>query len=139
MEPAEARRRFEAARVARLATASRDGRPHLVPITFAVEGDSIVTAVDHKPKRTLALKRLANIAENPRVAVLVDEYSDDWERLWWARADGTAAVVEPDADDHARLVRLLAARYDQYRSNPPAGPAIVVAVERWSGWLARPT
>jgi PPOX class probable F420-dependent enzyme len=137
VEPAEARRRFEEARVARLATVAGDGRPHLVPITFALDGDLIVTAVDHKPKRTPALKRLANIAENPQVAVLVDEYSDDWERLWWARADGTASVVEPEPPERERLARLLAARYEQYRSNPPAGPAIVVAVERWSGWVAR--
>jgi PPOX class probable F420-dependent enzyme len=136
VEPAEARRRFEAARVARLATVSGDGRPHLVPITFAVADDVIVTAVDHKPKRTLALKRLANVAANPRVALLVDEYSDDWERLWWARADGIASVIEPGAEIHGGFVRLLAARYEQYRARPPAGPAIVVAVERWSGWTA---
>ena len=136
MEPAEARRRFATVRVARLATVSGDGRPHVVPITFALDGDLIVTAVDHKPKRTSALKRLANIAENPRVAVLVDEYSDDWDRLWWARADGSASVVDPSADVRERLGRLLAERYEQYRERPPAGPAIVVAVERWSGWKA---
>ena len=130
------RRRFEAARVARLATVSGDGRPHVVPITFALDGEKLVTAVDHKPKRTAALKRLANIAENPRVAVLVDEYSDDWERLWWARADGAASVVEPEPAERERLARLLASRYEQYGSQPPAGPAIVIAVERWSGWAA---
>jgi PPOX class probable F420-dependent enzyme len=136
VEPAEARRRFEAARVARLATVSGEGRPHVVPITFALDGDLIVTAVDHKPKRTPALKRLANIAENPRVAVLADEYSDDWDRLWWARADGVASIVDPEHGERERLARLLAARYAQYRERPPAGPAIIVAVERWSGWSA---
>ena len=136
MEAAEARERFEAARVARLATVAGDGRPHVVPITFALDGELIVTAVDHKPKRTTALKRLANIAENPRVSVLVDEYDDDWSRLWWARADGTASVVEPEARERERLAQLLAARYAQYRGQPPAGPAILIAVERWSGWSA---
>jgi PPOX class probable F420-dependent enzyme len=136
VEPAEARERFEAARVARLATVAGDGRPHVVPITFALDGDLIVTAVDHKPKRTTALKRLANIAENPRVSVLVDEYDDDWSRLWWARADGTASVVEPEPQERERLAQLLASRYEQYREQPPAGPAILVAVERWSGWSA---
>lgn len=136
MDAAEARARFEAARVARLATVAGDGRPHVVPITFALDGELIVTAVDHKPKRTTALKRLANIAENPRVSVLVDEYDDDWARLWWARADGTASVVEPEGQERERLARLLGARYEQYRSRPPAGPAILIAVERWSGWSA---
>lgn len=136
MEAVEARERFEAARVARLATVAGDGRPHVVPITFALDGQLIVTAVDHKPKRTTALKRLANIAENPRVSVLVDEYDDDWSRLWWARADGTASVVEPEPQERERLAQLLAARYEQYRAQPPAGPAILIAVERWSGWSA---
>ena len=136
MEADEARERFAAARVARLATVAPDGRPHVVPVTFAVAGDEVVTAVDHKPKRTLALKRLANIAANPRVALLADEYDEDWSRLWWARADGTARIAEPGSDEHARLVAPLAARYEQYTGSPPAGPAIVVAVERWSGWAA---
>ena len=134
MTAEEARARFAAARVARLATADGVGRPHLVPITFAVVGDStVVSAVDHKPKRTTALKRLANIEVNPRVAVLVDEYGEDWSRLWWARADGAARVL-PDVSPDA--VRALASRYAPYRSHPPAGPFVVVEVERWSGWSA---
>ncbi len=92
MTPGEARRRFASARVARLATADAGGRPHIVPIVFAVEGDIIYSAVDHKPKRTTALRRLANMAENPFVALLVDYYDDDWSRLWWARADGTGRL-----------------------------------------------
>jgi PPOX class probable F420-dependent enzyme len=133
MEPAEARRRFAAARVARLATADAVGRPHLVPVTFAVDGDTIYTAVDHKPKRTHALKRLANIEANPLVALLADEYDEDWSRLWWARADGTASVRESAGEPELELLR---ARYDQYGESPPDGPLIVVAVERWSGWSA---
>jgi PPOX class probable F420-dependent enzyme len=136
LEPAEARSRFAAARVARLATVSAGGQPHLVPVTFAVAADVVFTAVDHKPKRTLALKRLANVAGNPRVTLLVDEYSDDWSALWWARADGAARVVEPGAPEHGRAVEALVARYSQYRERPPEGPALVVDVERWSGWAA---
>jgi PPOX class probable F420-dependent enzyme len=125
----EARARFTSARVARLATTG----PHLVPICFAVDGDTIWSAVDAKPKRTRALRRLENIAADPRVAVLVDEYDDaDWSRLWWARADGTAAVH--DAAPHA--LALLCARYEQYADSPPAGPFVAVAVTRWSGWSA---
>jgi PPOX class probable F420-dependent enzyme len=131
VEPAEARRRFATGRVARLATVG----PHLVPVTFAVDGDSIFTAVDHKPKRTTALKRLANIERDPHVSLLVDEYSEDWSALWWARADGTAVVHQ---DGHARAVELLRERYEQYVAQPPAGPVIEVSVARWSGWSPRP-
>ena len=139
MTAGEARARLAAARVAYLATASADGRPHVVPCSFALLDDTtIVSAVDHKPKRTTALRRLANIAANPRVALLADHYEDDWDALWWARADGTARVVEPGADPPLRsaAVRALSARYPPYRTRPPAGALIVIAVDRWSGWRA---
>ena len=137
MDAGEARERFAAARVARLATVAPDGRPHLVPVTFAADGDTLYTAVDDaKPKATLRLARLRNIAANPRVALLADHYQDDWRALWWARADGVARVVEPDAPEAARGRELLAARYEPYIAAPPPGPVIVVAVERWSGWAA---
>jgi PPOX class probable F420-dependent enzyme len=134
VSPEEARSRFAAARVARLATADADGRPHVVPVVFAVEGDMAWTAVDAKPKRTRELRRLANVRANPRVALLADHYSDDWSALWWVRADGTARVV--DAADAQRGLELLVERYAQYRDEPPAGPVIEITVERWSGWRA---
>ncbi|MFD4190470.1 TIGR03668 family PPOX class F420-dependent oxidoreductase [Amycolatopsis thermoflava] len=130
LDPAEARARFVASRVARLATVSADGQPHLVPVTFAVSGDEIVFAVDHKPKSTHALRRLANIAANPAVAFLADAYDEDWTRLWWARADGTATVVESAAG----AVDLLQAKYEQYARRPPEGPVVITQVTRWSGW-----
>ena len=137
MDPESARALFATARVARLASVGEDGRPHLVPIVFALDGDLLYSAVDHKPKRTQRLRRLANIAANPRVSLLADHYDEDWTRLWWARADGVGRVVEPAAGvEHARAVAALAARYEQYAGQPPAGPAIVVEVERWSGWSA---
>jgi PPOX class probable F420-dependent enzyme len=133
----EARERFASARVARLASAGADGRPHIVPVVFALDGDTIVHAVDGKPKRTRALRRLANIAANPHVALLADEYDDgDWERLWWVRADGVARVLEPSDDEARRALALLVARYAQYRDAPPAGPVVAVDVMRWSGWSA---
>jgi PPOX class probable F420-dependent enzyme len=136
MTPDEARERFAAERVARLATVGEGGRPHLVPIVFAVAGDTVYHAVDHKPKRTTALQRLANAAAEPRVALLADAYDDaDWSQLWWVRADGRARVLMPDGDDEARrAVALLVERYAQYRETPPAGPVLAVDVERWSGW-----
>jgi len=132
----EARRRFAAEPIARLATVDNSGEPHLVPVCFAVAGDSVLTAVDHKPKTTRALRRLRNIAANPHVCLLTDRYDDDWDRLWWVRADGTARIVAPAAPEYAAGLSALRARYRQYRERPPAGPLIVVTVRRWRGWTA---
>jgi PPOX class probable F420-dependent enzyme len=133
----DARQRLAAARVARLATVGTDGQPHLVPVTFAVDGDLIYIAVDHKPKTTVNLRRLRNIRENPRVAVLADHYAQDWETLWWVRADGRASVTSAE-DVIRRPIDLLATRYEQYRVNRPDGPVIVIQVQRWSGWSGLP-
>jgi PPOX class probable F420-dependent enzyme len=130
--PEEARARFAAARVARLATVSASGVPHLVPVTFAVRGDTVVFAVDHKPKSTTALRRLRNIAENPAVCFLADGYSEDWSELWWARADGVARVL-PDAD-RAEPVSWLVAKYEQYAQRPPEHAVVATEVHTWRGW-----
>ena len=127
-----ARERFASARVARLATTGPDG-PHIVPIVFALAGDSLYHAVDHKPKRTMALRRLANLRADPRASVLADGYDEDWTRLWWARADGSARILEPG---HAEALALLAARYPQYCERPPEGPVVAIDVTRWSDWSA---
>ena len=131
--PQDARDRLAAARVARLATVDGSGQPHLVPVTFAVLGERIVIAVDHKPKRTTDLRRLRNIRANPRVAVLADHYEEVWDRLWWARAEGTARILD-DGAEWAGALHRLADRYPQYRERPPDGPVIVVDVSRWTGW-----
>ena len=135
----EARSRLAGARSAYLATAAADRRPHVVPCTFAVLDDTtIVSPIDHKPKRTIALRRLANIAANPQVALLADHYAENWDALWWTRADGTARLLEPDAEPELRAaaVRSLSARYAPYVATPPQGVLIVIAVQRWSGWSA---
>jgi PPOX class probable F420-dependent enzyme len=126
MTPAE---RFATARVARLATVTPDGAPHLVPIVFAVVGDVISTAVDGKPKRHRRLRRLVNIAHEPRVSVLADHYDEDWSTLWWVRADGRATV-----DDEPEPALL--ARYPQYTVQPPPGPFLRIRVDRWTAWAA---
>lgn len=130
---------FGTARVARLATVSAAGAPHIVPITFALgaDGDLIYSAVDHKPKRTTSLRRLANIEACPDVCVIADHYEDDWDALWWARADGVARVVAVDGREASTAIEALAIRYAQYRERPPDGPVILVEVRRWSGWSAR--
>ena len=135
MTPDEARERFAAEPVARLATVGAGGIPHLVPVTFAVDGDRVVMAVDAKPKRSGRLRRLANIAGNSRVSLLVDHYHDDWRRLWWARADGTARIVD-EGPELARAFALLRERYPQHRQVELIGPAIVVEVDSWNGWAA---
>lgn len=133
MDISDARSRFAGARVARLATADGDGRPHLVPVTFAATADRITIAIDHKPKRTNNLKRLRNIGTNPSVSVIVDHYADDWESLWWVRADGSARVVI-DETERVRYLAPLQAKYPQYRDHPPEGPVIDIEVTRWSSW-----
>jgi len=137
MTPEAARERFAAARVARLATADAEGRPHLVPMVFVLAGETIYSAVDAKPKRTDRLRRLANAAANPHVALLADHYDDaDWTALWWVRADGVARVLAPEDEEAIRAVDRLVARYAQYRETRPHGPVLAVDVERWSGWSA---
>jgi PPOX class probable F420-dependent enzyme len=131
---AEARERFAAARVARLATADAAGHPHLVPIAFVVYGDHVYSTVDAKPKRTTSLRRLANVRANPAVAVLVDHYDDDWTALWWVRADGRGRVLDPDEEEARHAVELLAQRYPQQRAT---GPVLAIDIERWSGWSGR--
>ena len=129
--------RFAGAPVARLAPVTPDGRPHVVPIVFAVGGEVVYTAVDGKPKSSARLQRLANIAANPRVSILVDHYDDDWSQLWWVRADGTATVWS-DGPERDRGLELLRAKYPQYESVSLDGPVIAVAVETWASWPRGP-
>ena len=135
METAELRRRFASSPVARLSTVRPDGVPHVVPIVFALVDDTVFSAVDAKPKRSPHLQRLANVRAEPRCALLVDHYEDDWRRLWWVRADGTGVVVEAPPAEHPGI-RALVQRFPQYRDQPPSGPLLVVTVHRWTGWAS---
>jgi PPOX class probable F420-dependent enzyme len=136
VEQAEARRRLAASKVAHLATVSAEGRPHIVPIVFALEGDTLYFAVDAKPKKTTRLARLKNIATNPAVSVLVDQYEDDWTRLWWVRVDGTAHIVTDDAEAQ-RAIDLLANRYEQDATDRPGGPVVAIHIDRLTGWTGK--
>lgn len=136
MEATAITRRLAEAPVGRLATVGIQGRPHVVPITFAVKGDTLYFAVDAKPKRTVELQRLKNIAANPAVCVLVDHYDDDWNTLWWVRVDGMARIVD-DAEAAARAIDLLVSKYAQYAAARPRGPVVAIAIDRISGWSAR--
>lgn len=124
--------------VARLATITPDGLPHLVPVVFALTEDRpdvVYTAVDAKPKTTRRLRRLANIESNPHVSLLADGYTDDWTRLWWVRVDGVATIHDggPAMADADRLLR---AKYPQYQRVSLDGPVIAIAVGRWASWHA---
>jgi PPOX class probable F420-dependent enzyme len=121
--------------VARLATTDPDGRPHLVPIVFAVDGETLYSAVDRKPKRSRRLRRIENARARPDVTVLVDHYEEDWSRLWWTRLRGRARVLD-GGDEHDRALELLAEKYPQYRSAPPGGPVLAVDVAEVRTWSA---
>jgi PPOX class probable F420-dependent enzyme len=127
--------RLVAARVARLATTDPDGRPHLVPIVFAVEGDTLYTAVDRKRKASRTLRRIENARARPDVTILVDHYEEDWSGLWWIRLRGRARVLE-EGEESERALALLTAKYSQYRADPPATPVLAVDVVEVREWDA---
>ncbi|WP_200210443.1 TIGR03668 family PPOX class F420-dependent oxidoreductase [Micromonospora coerulea] len=131
----ELRRRVGSARVARLATVGDDGTPHLVPVCFALLGDVVYHAVDEKPKRHRRLRRLENIQATGNVCLLIDEYDEDWSRLWWVRLDGHGWLVADPAEEAAARAAL-ADKYPQYVQRPPAGPVVAMRVTHWSAWSA---
>ena len=107
---------IRAARVARLATADKDGRPHVIPICFAFDGKELYSPIDEKPKKSspLLLKRIKNIRANPNVSVVVDRYDDDWKKLAYVLISGKAKVLF-HGQKHKRAVFLLRRKYPQYR------------------------
>lgn len=131
------RARVAAARVARLATVRADGTPHIVAVTFALDEDIVVSAVDHKPKRTQELQRLRNLEERPTASLLVDHYEDDWSKLWWVRLDLDVEIVR-DGPRRAGLLEPLIRKYADYRVTAPQGPVLVMAVRSTTSWSASP-
>jgi PPOX class probable F420-dependent enzyme len=127
---------MQQARVARLATVGAGGAVGLVPICFVVVNGWVGSAVDHKPKRTDRLRRLADIETTGAATVLVDHYEEDWSRLWWVRIRGRA-VVHRDRDEEARAVLdALSAKYVHYRERPPTGPVYRIALDEVRSWRA---
>jgi PPOX class probable F420-dependent enzyme len=134
--PAWALELLRGARVARLGTADAGGQPLVVPVCYAFDGQQVYSAVDAKPKRTRTLRRLRNIAENPRVSLLVDEYDEEWSRLRWVIVEGRAEIL-PGGAELDRAVALLTAKYPQYRTLPlptEAGVAIRLTPARVLHW-----
>jgi PPOX class probable F420-dependent enzyme len=138
--PAWAVEMLRTARVGRLATTGADGQPHVVPVCFALVGERIYWAVDDKPKRSRALRRIRNIGENPRVSLVVDVWDEDWSRLRWVMAEGTAAVVR-EVDERTRALDALVAKYPQYaamRLAATAGDVVAITPSRVIAWPAGP-
>ena len=129
----ELRTRLAEARVARLATVDEDGRPHLVPIVFAIAGDTLYTAVDAKPKRSRVLRRIENARARPDATVLVDHYDEDWGWLWWVRLRCRARVLD-GGEEAECAIALLREKYEQYRRRPPGAPVLALDVVEWRGW-----
>lgn len=138
MNEETARERVRTAKVARLATIDPDGRPHLVPIVFVLEGETLYTAVDAKPKRSRRLRRIENARARSDVALLFDHFEDDWTRLWWIRLRGRARVLDggPEAE---RALQLLTEKYEQYRRERPGLPVLAVDIREWRRWDASGT
>jgi len=128
-----ARSRLTSARVGHLATVTAQSQAHVVPCCFALDGDTLYSAVDGKPKTTLALRRVQNIRSNGTASLLVDHYGEDWAELWWVRVDGSARTADT-AVERERALALLADKYEQYRSARPPGPVLVVDIHRWRMW-----
>ena len=127
-------------RVARLATADAGGQPHVVPIVFAMDDQKLYTPVDDKPKRVVPsqLKRVRNLLANPQVAIVVDEYDEDWTRLAWVLVIGRGEIVER-GDAHATGIRLLQQKYPQYDSMPLEDHLLIVVIpSRISSWQGLP-
>ncbi|HEX3178203.1 MAG TPA: TIGR03668 family PPOX class F420-dependent oxidoreductase [Methylomirabilota bacterium] len=128
------------ARVGRLATADRGGQPLVVPICFVLDGETLYSAVDDKPKRTRELRRLRNVADNPRVSLVVDRWDEDWSRLQWVIVEGTADVLG-DGDTFGRAIDALREKYPQYRVmdlRRDAGAVLRVRADRILAWRAAP-
>ena len=125
-------------RVARLATVDASGVPLVLPICYVLEGDTLCSPTDAKPKRVPVqrLKRLRNIQENPRVALVIDDYNDDWTQLAYVILHGTARILT-DGPAFARAILALREKYPQYRRMPiEENPMIAVRLTRAVSWGA---
>ena len=134
--PDWARALLESSRVARLGITDDDGAPRVLPVTYALAGGAIVTAVDHKRKHVpaAALARIRWLRARPRAALTVDDYDDDWSRLAWVQAIGPVAILA--AADAPEAIAALTERYAPYREQPPAGPVLSLAPDRVLWWRA---
>jgi len=136
MDDRQMRAHVSSGRVARLATVTPTGQPHVVPVCYTIQGESIFSAVDFKPKSTIDLARLENVRAHPGVSLVIDRYDDEqWDRLWWVRVDGIARIIESGVE-HTTALSMLRTKYPQYAQRRPTGAVIAVDIRRWTGWSA---
>ena len=133
MDEGDARARLAEARVGHLATVDAEGRPGLVPCCFVLDGDTVYSAVDDKPKSTRGLARLANVETNPHATLIVDHYGEDWSTLWWVRARATGRIVT-DEHERANAIAQLRSKYPQYETHRLDGPVLALDVVEWKAW-----
>ncbi len=135
----DAQRRFvELQRVARFASADTHGQPHVVPVCYCLLGEAVYFSIDEKPKQTNVrrLKRLRNIMRNPKVALIIDHYDEDWSQLGWVMLRGQAEVLD-DGDEHALAQQTLRTRYPQYRSMQLSTlPVVAIRIRHVASWGA---
>ena len=124
--------------VARFATLGPDGRPHQVPIVFARRAGTLYSAADGKPKRAGELARIRNARARPPVSLLLDDYFDDWQQLWWLRIEGDARVLDSGNDELARALAALRIKYTQYEEVALGEVALAIDIRRLSSWCASP-
>ncbi len=137
MDRTEALSRLADAHVGHLASVRPNAEPHVVVVTYALIGHSVVTMIDAKPKTTQRLQRLINIESNPAVSLLTDHYAEDWRSLWWVRIDGRA-TVHTEGPIWEEASAALAAKYPQYSKEPPQGPALVISIDKVTSWASTP-
>jgi PPOX class probable F420-dependent enzyme len=130
-----AEQRLAAARSGTLGTVTERNEPHLVPCCFVLIDETIYSAVDGKPKSTMALRRLDNIRAQPRASLLVDQFDEDWTQLWWIRVDGAARVVD-SGTEHSAAIDALVSKYPQYETMRPTGSVIAIDIRSWRHWDA---
>jgi PPOX class probable F420-dependent enzyme len=121
-------------RVGRLGLLDDEGRPRVLPVTFAVADGEIWSAIDQKPKSSSKPARVRYLRRDPRAALMVDRYSDDWDELAWVQVLGRVRIVEM-AEGPAGLAALTA-KYEQYREESPPGPLLALEPERCLSWRA---
>ena len=134
--PAWASSLLATGRVARLGFLDDRDRPRVLPVTYAIEGGCLWSAVDRKPKRSPEPARLRYLRRRPEAALTVDRYSDDWSELAWVQVLGRIDLLDAEAAPPA--LEALAAKYSQYRADPPPGPLLRLTPERVLCWRAEP-
>ena len=123
-------------RIGHMATSTKDGRPHTVPICYVFNGKTIYSSIDEKPKRVSSgrLRRARNITQNPRVCLVVDTYSEDWKKLRYVIVHGLATIIS-GGNEHKRAIALLRRKYRQYRKmHIEEHPVIRICPVRIIGW-----